>query len=157
MPYKNTYKDVSDYFLAFGNETGDFISNLRLQKLVYYAQAWNLANYDKPLFTDKFQAWVHGPVIPALYHECKVNGAKPLLSDLELDVVEQEFDEQTRELLQEVAEVYMAYTGYQLELMTHREDPWIIARKNLPEDASCSNVISNKSMRDYYAKKLQED
>ena len=65
------YNDVVDYFLGFANETGEWITNLKLQKLVYYAQAWHLAIYSKPLFNTDFEAWVHGNVIHDLYSECK--------------------------------------------------------------------------------------
>ena len=53
--------------------------NLKLQKLVYYAQAWHLALRDVPLFEEDFEAWVHGPVIPALYQEYKKFGWRPIL------------------------------------------------------------------------------
>lgn len=72
-----TYMDVADFFLAFANECGDFMSNLRLQKLVYYAQAWHLANYDTPLFEEDFEAWIHGPALPALYHHYEGYGRVP--------------------------------------------------------------------------------
>ena len=152
-----THDDIADYFLACGNEFGDSITNLRLQKLVYYAQAWYLANYGKPIFSTDFEAWVHGPVIPALYHKYKTNGPRSIFVDLSLDRVEKRFDEDTLGLLQEVAEVYMGYTGYQLELMTHREDPWLKIRGDLPPDSPCNKVIPKDLMRDYYAKKLEEE
>jgi uncharacterized phage-associated protein len=63
--------DIADYFVWLANDTGSFVSNLQLQKLVYYAQAWHLALYDRPLFEDDFQAWVHGPVIPELFDKYK--------------------------------------------------------------------------------------
>ena len=74
-----THRDVAEYFLALANETGGTITNLKLQKLVYYAQAWHLANFDKPLFDAKFEAWVHGPVIPGLYEEYRVSVINRLL------------------------------------------------------------------------------
>ena len=70
--------DIADYFVRLANETGDYISNLKLQKLVYYAQAWYLAISDEALFEEDFEAWVHGPVIPELYQEYKSFGWRPI-------------------------------------------------------------------------------
>jgi len=61
------YSVIADYFIGLSSVTGSLISNLKLQKPVYYADAWHLANCDKPLIQEDFQAWVHGPAIPALF------------------------------------------------------------------------------------------
>lgn len=150
------YNDVADFFLAYGNETGDPVTNLRLQKLVYYAQAWYLANYEKPLFSAEFEAWVHGPVIPELYHEYKVCKSHHIETELSLEKVERRFDDDTLDFLREMADVYMPFTTYHLERMTHLEEPWIAARGGLPADAVCNNIIPKQSMSVYYAKRLKE-
>src|SRR5689334_17203169 len=62
---------IADWFIARSHEAGDPITPLKLQKLVYYAQAWYVALYDKPLVRDEFQAWLHGPVSPRLYQRFK--------------------------------------------------------------------------------------
>ena len=68
--------DVAKYFLALANdvESGEGISNLKMQKLVYYAQGLYLAKYNKALFKEKIKAWQHGPVIPKLYYKFKKYG-----------------------------------------------------------------------------------
>ncbi|MFM6174756.1 MAG: Panacea domain-containing protein [Sphaerospermopsis kisseleviana] len=66
--------EVAKYFIRLAHETGSFISNLKLQKLVYYAQAWHLALFEQPLFNEDFEAWIHGPVVPELYHYYKKFG-----------------------------------------------------------------------------------
>ena len=149
------YNDVVDYFLGFANETGELITNLKLQKLVYYAQAWHLAIYSKPLFNADFEAWVHGPVIRDLYNECKRWGNHPIESDVKLGQVIERFDNETLDFLEEVAEVYMPYSAYELELMVHREAPWIDARKGYEPDEKCNETISEESMRDYYGQKVK--
>lgn len=58
---------VSDYLLVENRERGENLTNLKLQKLLYYAQAWHLALRNAPLFDEDFQAWVHGPVLPSQY------------------------------------------------------------------------------------------
>ena len=63
---------AAKYFLAQASEdAGDLISNLKLQKLVYYAQGFHLALYDEPLFLEAIEAWTHGPVVPDLYRHYK--------------------------------------------------------------------------------------
>ena len=74
-------QNIADHFLAVANECGSFISNLKLQKLLYYAQAWHLAIYDTRLFPERFQAWVHGPVIPEIYHRYKEFGPRPIIDE----------------------------------------------------------------------------
>jgi len=152
---KANAEDVADFFLAFANDTGETVTNLRLQKLVYYAQAWHLANYEKPLFEEDFEAWVHGPVVPALYRRYKEFGFKPIEKNVELEDVEKKFNKQTVSFLQEVADVYMQYTPYTLEQMTHREEPWIKARGSKGPAESCNVVISKKNMQDFYGAKVK--
>ena len=68
----NKTEAVANYFIAMGmNEEESFMSNLRLNKLMFYAQAWCLATSGKPLFEADFEAWDFGPVIPAIYQKYK--------------------------------------------------------------------------------------
>ena len=148
-----TCYDVAKYFIKLANDTGSFISNLKLQKLVYYAQAWHLAIHDSPLFDEDFEAWVHGPVIPSLYQEYKKFGWKPILEDVSLPNI----PEQTINFLDEVAQEYFACDAYELERMTHVEEPWIYARNSLPLDAPCNEIISKESMKSYYKSRVEEE
>ena len=144
--------NVADYFIWLANETGSFISNLKLQKLVYYAQAWHLALHENPLFQEDFEAWVHGPVIPTLYQKYKVFGWQPILED-----AKPELPEEIREFLNEVAQEYFACDAYELEQMTHAEAPWNRAREDLPPDAPSNAVIEKEWMKEYYGSRVEED
>ncbi|MFH1671301.1 MAG: type II toxin-antitoxin system antitoxin SocA domain-containing protein [Candidatus Portnoybacteria bacterium] len=150
-----TYKDIADYLLALANETGEPITNLKLQKLVYYAQAWYLANYSKPLFKKDFEAWVHGPVIPELYQFYKERGSSPIETDLKLDKVEERFDKKTLEFLEEFVSVYMPFTAYQLEQMVHSEDPWLKIREGYQPDEICNNTIPKELIKKFYGEKIK--
>lgn len=156
MQNQITYEDVADYFLALANETGESITNLKLQKLVYYAQAWSLAIKNKELFNDDFQAWVHGPVLPDLYHKYKSFGYLPINKTITIDEVKTRIDKGTFGFLEEVAKVYMKYGAYEMEMMTHREAPWVEARKNHGADENCENIISKNSMRNFYGERAKE-
>ena len=70
---------IEDYFIALSNSVQSLITNMKLQKLMYYAQAWHLAVIGDELFSDDFQAWIHGPVIPALYDKYKAYQWNPII------------------------------------------------------------------------------
>jgi uncharacterized phage-associated protein len=144
--------DIAEYFIALANEKGSFLSNLKLQKLVYYAQAWHLALYGKPLFEDDFQAWIHGPVIPRLYEEYKSFGWQPIVKE-----ADPKLPQEVVLFLDEVADEYFACDGYELERMTHLEDPWQKARVNLEPDTASDAVIQKQWMQEYYGRRVQEN
>lgn len=115
--------DVAQYFLAQTSEdAGDLVSNLKLQKLVYYAQGFSLALHGSPLFEEPIEAWLHGPVVPALYQRYKSFGSGhiPHPEDFDLDC----FAHHERELLDEVYEFYGQYSAWRLRQLTHDEMPW---------------------------------
>ncbi len=148
---------VAGFFIAFANEHGDVLTNLKLQKLVYYAQAWNLANFDVALFEEDFEAWIHGPVLPSLYKLYRSDGATgavPIAEDIKLAEVKKKMADDDFKFLEMVAKVYMKYAAYELEMMTHKEAPWVEARGDIPVDVRSTNVISKESMRSYYKSKL---
>ena len=141
-----TAPEIADYFIYVANETGSYLSNLKLQKMLYYAQAWHLALYGIPLFDDDFEAWIHGPVIPSLYAQYQQFGWQPILKEVQPP----QFPEELADFLEEVTEEYFMLDAYELEMMTHREAPWIQARGGLPIDEPSYAVISQQSMKDYY-------
>lgn len=136
---------VARYFLAKSDEdVGDGISNLKLQKLVYYAQAYHLALYGEPLFRDRIEAWEHGPVVPELYHAYKEYGAGNIPAPHDFDAAE--YHDETADLLDEVYDVFGQYSAWKLRNMTHEERPWIEAY----EGGEGNRVISHNSMREFY-------
>lgn len=152
-----TYKDISDYFLAVANSTGDFLSNLKLQKLVYYTQAWHLAMFGAPLFDEDFQAWVHGPVLVKLYNDYKHFGFRPIIRDDldELKLTELELNLADKIIfINEIVREYYPLSAYQLERLTHSEEPWQKARKGLQPDESSNEIIRREWMVDYYSQLL---
>jgi len=150
-----------------------------LQKLVYYTQAWHLAITGQPLFADRIEAWVHGPVVPSLYDKYKVFGWEPirplatpqLFSRLPVaagkewagaplprpDAPLPDIDPQTQEILDDVWAAYGQFTAKRLEELTHSEDPWIDAREGCGAGDSSNAIISQDAMRAYYTAKLAED
>jgi len=136
--------DVAQYIIE--NTPGEMTA-MKLQKLVYYAQAWSLVWDDEPLFDEEIQAWAMGPVIPALYdiHRglYKVNpytfkGNTDNLTDNQKDSIN----------------IIIANLGkfnsYELSRMTHMEAPWLDAREGIPDGVRSSSVISHASMAEFY-------
>lgn len=137
---------VARYIVHFFQEAGDPVSNLKLQKLLYYVQGWHLALRDEPAFNERFEAWVHGPVQPATYGTYKAYRWSPITEEVTVPAI----PEETKSVIDSVLETYGGEGGYQLELRTHQEPPWILARGNLAPDADSNAVISHASMKDFF-------
>jgi len=139
--------DVADYFLSLVNEEMDGrISNLKLQKLLYYAQGFHLAIYNKRLFDSTIQAWDHGPVVPEVYQKYKKYGAKGIPSPKAIDY--DKYDDTTKEFLDEIYDVFGQFSAWKLRNMTHTEPPW----KNA---SGVNGTISDKSMKEYFKTRLK--
>ena len=142
-----TCKDVAKYFLSLQDEdAGDLISNMKLQKLVYYAQGCHLALYDEPLFEDRIEAWLYGPVVPNLYREYKEYGSDPIPNPENMDF--SKFNDEEKEFLDEVYDVYGQFSAWKLRNMTHEDAPWRVASEN-------QEVISNRSMKTYFKAQME--
>lgn len=151
--------DACDYIITKVCEGGVELNALKLQKLLYYSQAWHLAFEKKPLFEGKFQAWVHGPVSREIYD--RFASSKSLYSSINLDDRNPNFDlsslsDDDKNCIDNVLEVYAGYSGTQLEDMTHREKPWIEARKGYPASARCEVEVKEDTMRQYYGSLLPQ-
>ena len=142
---------IFDIAFWFRKKKRNDMTQKKIQKLCYYAQAWSMALYNKPLIDCKFEAWAHGPVCRELWEQLKVhtyyNVPIEPLRKLKTTPIRKEED---KSFLERVWSTYGKFDGYQLEILTHKEQPWIKARGNTPEMQRCTNVISNEDMRDYY-------
>lgn len=126
------------------------LGKLKLQKLLYYAQAWNLVINKGKLFSEDFEAWIHGPAVPVVYHHFKeFNFGNPTIDLSEKNFAEFSADE--KKLLDEIWILYGKYDGPYLETLTHNELPWREARGNMETNQPSQNIISTDTMRDYYA------
>ncbi len=147
-----TANQVADYILCRVHEWEDLITNLKLQKLVYYAQAWFLALYDQPLFDDRLEAWVHGPVQPALYQRFKKYSWGPITEEVPCP----DYTEDIKSHLEEILDIYGDLTAHHLERLVHQEDPWRKARGGLPPDAFCTDPLRHEDMKIFYRSLLDE-
>lgn len=115
--------DVANTILKIGCEHNISISNMKLQKLLYYAQGWYLALNDDPLFIEDFKRWAFGPVCPSVYNKFKKFEANPIpcLSP-KGELIE---DEDIKKFLTKIVTSYGKYTAVQLSEISHTEMPWI--------------------------------
>lgn len=140
---ENEYKamDIAKYFI---NELHP--EPLKLQKLLYFAQGFSYAFYDKELFNDDFEAWVHGPVIPSIYHEYKSYEYNPI--DLNYNL--KDFNKDVIDLLEYVKRNYAKYDGKYLEEITHKEEPWLLSRTGLDPDERSDKTIPKSNIASYF-------
>lgn len=143
---KTTVLKVADAFLSM-----ESMSHKKLQKLCYYAYSWYYALYNKHLFKNSFEAWVHGPVDPGLYHEYKSSG----WLSIPKKNLDSDFDKEVFEFVHHVYESYGHLDGDELEYLTHTEDPWKNARGDLPDFAPSNNPITDKEIKVYYQKAFE--
>lgn len=130
------------HFLTLSEpDEGDTITNLKLQKLCYYAQGFALVVLDRPLFEEDIEAWEHGPVVPSLYRTYKEHGGTAIPVP-EFDASEN-FQDDEIELLKDVWNLYGQFSAWKLRNMTHDEPPWKTTPKN--------NVITHDKLRSYFA------
>ena len=134
-----TALDTAQWFLALTDENeGEVLTNLKIQKLLYYAQGTHLALTDTPLFDEPIEAWRHGPVVRSVYEHYRHHGAEPIPRE----IPSCEFNAQETETLEEVYSLYGIYTALALRNMTHNEPPWRFTPQN--------EVISHQLLKDYF-------
>jgi uncharacterized phage-associated protein len=135
---------VARYIL---NRTGP-ISAMKLQKLVYYAQAWSLVWDESPLFNEPIEAWANGPVVPSLYtsHRGKYLVAEADYDNYSVDCLSAD----QRETINAVLTAYAGKSPQWLSDQTHSELPWRQARSGLADGERGDRVITLDSMAEYY-------
>lgn len=124
------------------------ISNLKLQKLLYYVQGWHLGLYGVPVFSEEIQAWIHGPVVPVIFQTYREFKWTPIT----VDATPANVDAPTSKHILAVLGAYGKLTAAQLEATSHEEAPWIEARKGLDPKSSSRAVITLDSMKHFFDK-----
>jgi len=122
------------------NKEREGITNLKLQKILYFAQAYYLSKLGKPLFSDAIEAWEYGPVVPSVYKKYREHVSDSII--LEKD--EAMLSDGDRENLKRVWDLFGGYSAGRLVEIAHAHSPWKEAY------ASQNKVISHKSISEYY-------
>ena len=137
--------DVANYILKISqdspdDEDCDLISNMQLQKLVYFCQGYYLALQGKPLFNEPIEAWAHGPVCPKLYNTFKRYRSSPITMSIDPDNIK--LDEKEEAIINMVYGAYGQYSASRLRHITHAEGPW--------KTTALNSVIPEKEMTQYF-------
>ena len=140
--------DVADYFLTLANEdVGDSISNLKLQKLVYFCQAWSLVWDEESLFNERIEAWANGPVIRDLYNLHK--GA------FKIDALRvgdpSHLTKDQKDTIDAVLDALGDKTAQWLSDLSHIDGAWEKTRDGLPEGCPCDRPIPLALIHEYYS------
>lgn len=128
-------------------EHGDTLSNLKLQKLLYYMQGFHLAFFDEPFFNESIEAWTYGPVVPVVFQEFKKYKKDSINPDNYHDDLVLTDDEQ--QMFDMVYSEYNRYSAVALMNMTHTEGPW--------KNHGIGDVITNEELRAFFLTQINYD
>ncbi|ERJ24892.1 putative phage-associated protein [Campylobacter concisus UNSWCS] len=134
--------------LKSDDEMAEYTSRLKLLKLLYYVQGYHLAMFGTPIFDEKIEAWLHGPVVPEVWKWAINYGDEQMQSEA-LDKKQIDglgLHPQQIKLVEEVLEIYNKYSAYGLRDKTHTEMPWLAAYEK-----DKNNEITKDSLKDFFA------
>lgn len=135
--------DVAQYILEKRGE----MTAMKLQKLVYYSQAWHTVWADDTLFANKIEAWKDGPVCPDLWKNHASTFRLKTLSKGDSE----KLTKREKKTIKQVLDFYGKRTAQWLSDLTHSEDPWILARGSVKPGARSNAEITPRAMQEYYA------
>ena len=139
--------DIANKLLLKATEYdgGELMSNMKLQKMLYYQQGYHLAAFGTPLFSEEVEAWMYGPVVPCVYEHFKKFGAGGIIPETQTPTLVAEEEEA---LFYDVFNAYINFSALGLMEKTHNESPWLSTPRGV------GNVISKDKMRRYFEKQL---
>ena len=123
---------------------------LKLQKLLYLAQGYSYAFYDRPLFNDELEGWVHGPVVREIYNMFKDYQYNCIDIDYEIE----ELDDDATDVLNYIIDNFAKYDARYLEELSHNQEPWILSRVGLDPDERSDKTISKESIANYFVNEV---
>jgi len=150
--YRMSYnvQDIANkIILKTDAEKGDIISNLKLQKLLYYVQGYHLAFFNSEIFDNPLEAWMYGPVVPAVYRRFKTFGHSALT--LDPNTTEIELGADAEDLINQVLHEYGQFSAVKLMEMTHNEPPW---KEAFPQK---DKTIKKETMITYFKTMIDEN
>lgn len=165
-----TAASVANTFLEFAAQDPGYsqIDQMKLQKLLFYANAWYLANTNKALFKEEFEAWPWGPVVRSIYQQTAQCGRKPIQHQLSDTLIEGDDkpvvrfetavvkDNDLRAFLKAVWEAHKSLSGIQLSNATHAPgEPWTVVRDAWQGDLESKPVIPHSLIASIFRKKIE--
>lgn len=140
-------KSIASSLIRLSNEHKLWISNLKLQKILYFSWLEYYRKTGEHLFDDEFQAWKYGPVVPSVYYEYWANAANTLyVAHRSPEKVDKDTEDFLLKMLQELDDK----TSGDLVRLSHRTKPWVdnfvskskkkIPMKDMEEEAYHSSI-----------------
>lgn len=142
---------VSRYVIQYCKAHNYSISNLKLQKILYFIQAEFLVSLGRPCFPEEIHAWDFGPVVPEVYREYKMFGASEIPRFLVTPQLN--FTKKEKKLIDDMIDASAKYSANTLVEITHSQDPW----KNAYYKKGQNSVISNKSIKKFFMESEDEN
>ncbi len=143
----DVYK-IANSLLRLADDQDDPMTNMKLQKMLYYEQGYHLVYFGTPLFDEEIEAWLYGPVVPCVYNKYKKHGHRQIDYDKRIPEVDFQDDKEYAMYIK-VYNVFSIYSAIGLMNMTHEEDPW----KNA--DVCKNEVIKKSTMREYFKTRMR--
>lgn len=155
---------IANLWILLCNENETAISPLKLQKLLYYTQAWHWVYFDSAdIFTELPQAWVNGPVYPDIYERFKAIGIydKLTISNTKIEksltdcIQDVNLDTEQQQFFYALYKHYGLMSNNKLVFLTHSEAPWCVAREGLSPFEPSQNIITKDIIEGYYSERLK--
>ncbi len=152
--------DVAKYLLFKCSYYGDIITNLKMQKILYFVYVCCLVRKSRRCFEERFQAWPNGPVLPSVYSKLRSYGASPISEDFsaisdeeDLKKIKNGLGSGFVTLIDEVYDELGGKSAFELVGLTHSDPAWISARRGLQPFERSNNELSDSIIKGYYGKK----
>lgn len=155
-----TSHDIAEFIINRSCDLGQPVTNLDLQKLLYYSQGFHLALYGQKLFSEEVKSMDHGPVVSEAYQRFRVYGKNPISRQENRDFTV--LDANTKDFVQLVISKYERLRGWNVRELTHNESPWlnhqdrwqvipqdVLAEFFLPKLGSLDSVAAKSKARQY--------
>lgn len=123
---------------------------LKLQKLLYLAQGYSYAFYDRPLFKDEIEGWVHGPVVRSVYNIFREYQYNSIDTNFQIENI----DKEAEDVLNYIINKFSKYDAKYLEKISHEQEPWIESRTGLDPDERSDKTISKESISNYFINEI---
>lgn len=141
---------IARYIIGRCNEKGRVISNLKLQKILYFVQAEFLVTKGptSPCFNEEIEAWDFGPVVPVVYQQYKIYGGANIPASEKI-ISTKNIAEKDQNIINGIVDECVNYSASALVDITHHQTPWIQAYRK----GSHNNVISKQSIFDFFVER----
>jgi len=152
-------RDIANCILDIADKSGAAVSNMAINKLIYFLNGWYLADYQSELCSDRFEAWEYGPVLPKVYQSFKRFGSGPIVGRAErydptfrkFYYVDYQFSDHDLTYIHYVFSAYASMSAVALSQMSHvKGGPWERVRNPRAGEIFPKGIIPVSLIRDHF-------